>query len=79
MSIDELKERTQVLITKAKSVAEAVTVGSVLPWRDHDPERLEKVNGAIRDTCREMCVKYNNNNNIHLFQTHNTCMYNMSI
>ena len=21
----------------------------------------------------------NNNNNIHLFQTHNTCMYNMSI
>ena len=58
VSIDELKERTQVLITKAKSVAEAVTVGSVLPWRDNDPERLEKVNGAIRDTCREMCVKY---------------------
>ena len=56
--IVELKERTQVLITKAKSVAEAVTVGSVLPWSDHDPERLEKVNGAIRDTCREMCVKY---------------------
>ena len=40
VSIDELKERTQLLITKAKSVAEAVTVGSVLPWRDHDPERL---------------------------------------
>ena len=39
VSIDELKERTQLLITKAKSVAEAVTVGSVLPWRDHDPER----------------------------------------
>ena len=31
VSIDELKERTQLLITKAKSVAEAVTVGSVLP------------------------------------------------
>ena len=58
VSIDELKERTQVLITKAKSVAEAVTVGSVIPWRDHDPERLAKVNGAIRETCREMCVKY---------------------
>ena len=58
VSIDELKERTQLLITKAKSVAEAVTVGSVLPWRDHDPERLGKVNGAIRETCREMCVKY---------------------
>ena len=38
VSIDELNERTQLLITKAKSVAEAVTVGSVLPWRDHDPE-----------------------------------------
>ena len=50
VSIDEIKERTQVLITKAKSVAEAVTVGSVLPWRDHDPERLGKVNGAIRET-----------------------------
>ena len=25
------------------------------------------------------CVDNNNNNNIHLFQTHNTCMYNMSI
>ena len=58
VSIDELKERTQLLITKAKSVAEAVTVGSVLPWRDHDPERLAKVNGAIRETCCEMCVKY---------------------
>ena len=58
VSIDELKERTQLLITKVKSVAEAATVGSVLPWRDHDPERLAKVNGAIRETCREMCVKY---------------------
>ena len=58
VSIDELKERTQLLITKAKSVAEAVTVGSVLPWRDHDPERWAKVNGAIRETCCEMCVKY---------------------
>ena len=58
VSIDELKERTQLLITKAKSVAEAVTVGSVLPWRDHDPKRLAKVNGAIRETCCEMCVKY---------------------
>ena len=58
VSIDELKERTQLLITKAKSVSEAVTVGSMLPWRDHDPERLAKVNGAIRETCCEMCVKY---------------------
>ena len=58
VSIDELYERTQLLITKANSVAEAVTVGSVLPWRDHDPERLAKVNGAIREACREMCVKY---------------------
>ena len=60
VSIDELKERTPLLITKTKPVAEAVTVGSVLPWRDHDPERLAKakVNGAIRETCREMCVKY---------------------
>ena len=33
-------------------------MGSVLPWRDHDPERLAKVNGAIRESCREMCVKY---------------------
>ena len=33
-------------------------MGSVLPWRDHDPERLAKVNGAIRETCCEMCVKY---------------------
>ena len=40
VSIDELKERTLLLVTKAKSVAEAVTEGSVLPWRDHDPERL---------------------------------------
>ena len=56
--VDELKERTQLLITKAKSVAEAVTVGSVLPWRDHYPERLAKVNGAILETCCEMCVKY---------------------
>ena len=30
----------------------------MLPWRDHDPERLAKVNGAIRETCCEMCVKY---------------------
>ena len=52
VSIDELKERTQLLITKAKSVAEAATVGSVLPWCDHDPERLAKVNGANR-TYRE--------------------------
>ena len=58
MSIDELKERTPLVITKAKSVAEAVTEGSVLPWRDHDPERLAKVNGAIREACCEMCVKY---------------------
>ena len=26
--------------------------------RDHDPERLAKVNGAIGETCCEMCVKY---------------------
>ena len=52
------KEITQLLITQAKSVAEGVTVSSVLPWRDHDPERLAKVNGAIRETCCEMCVKY---------------------
>ena len=54
VSIDELKEITQLLITKAKSVAEAVTVGSMLPWRDHDTERLAKVNGAIRETCCEI-------------------------
>ena len=30
----------------------------MLPWRDHDPDRLAKVNGAIRETWREMCVKY---------------------
>ena len=58
VSIDEIKEITQVLTTKAKSVAESVTVGCVLQWRDHDPEQLGKVNGAIRETCREMCVKY---------------------
>ena len=58
VSIDDFKERTQLLITKAKTVAEAVTVGSVLPWRDHDPERLAQVNGVIRDTCSEMSVKY---------------------
>ena len=27
----------------------------------------------------ETLFNNNNNNNIHLFQTHNTCMYNMSI
>ena len=58
VSFDDFKERTQLLITKAKTVAEAVTVGSVLPWRDHDPERLVQVKGIIPDTCSEMSVKY---------------------
>ena len=49
VSISDFKERTQLLITTAN--AEAVTVGSMLPWRDHDPQRLAQVNGVIRDTC----------------------------
>ena len=58
VSIDDFKERSQLLITKAKTVAEAVTVGSMLPWRDHDPDTLAQVNGVIRDMCSEMRVTY---------------------
>ena len=35
--IDDFKERTPLLFMKDRAVAEAVTVGSVLAWRDHDP------------------------------------------
>ena len=47
VSIDDFKERTQLLISRATTVAEVVTVGSVLPWRDHDPQRLTQVNGSF--------------------------------
>ena len=60
VSIDDFKERTQLLNSRATTVAEVVTVGSVLPWRDHDPQRLAQVNGVIRDTCSEMSVKFVN-------------------
>ena len=53
-----LKDDLKTLIRKAKTVAPAVTVSSVLPiFKSHDSELMAEVNDAIRITCDEAGAK----------------------
>ena len=54
---NEIKEKMELLVHKAKTVTPSVTVNSVLPCSKRaNPEQLDEVNSAIKHVCDDMNV-----------------------